>query len=315
MNLSLHSKLIAALGLSLLASSAQAISTGYTFQIDSFIVLKNVTGSTNIQSLLSNTPIFVDGFDNGYVPSDPLDAHTFSNSTTATYSATYNYASLAGTVETGGKLSLSSNDMVDNGFGTLRTNVNLNTNTSDAAADASKGLKSSDTNFFVAGVWDLSNPANNLNGMGSYGVRFNDSMGGVLGNDIISLGVQGATNGQAVVSMLHFDNVTGNSNLLDRQVLDTSHQQIVLGLGYLDTDGNGSKEVGAGYFYLDNGVASGFSTMGATTTIFHGETWTRAAFYAANSSPVLAPVPEPSDYAMMLAGLGMIGYVVRRRQA
>ena len=311
MKLPQHSKLIAAVGLSLLAGAAQA---DYSFQIDSFLVFKNVTG-TSIQSLMTNPWIFADDFGNGYVPSDPLDTHLFSNGTAATYSATYNYANLAGTQELNGKLSLSSNDMVDNGFGTLRTNVNLNTNTSDLAADASKGLKSSDTNFFVAGVWDLTNPANNLNGMGSYGVRFNDSINGVTGNDIISLAVQGAKNGQAVVSMLHFDNVTGKSDLLDRQMLDTGHQQIVLGLGYLDTDGNGSKEVGAGYFYLDNGVASGFSYMNATTSIFNGETWTRAAFYAANSSPVLAPVPEPSDYAMMLAGLGMIGYVVRRRQA
>lgn len=200
--------------------------------------------------------------------------------------------------------------MVDNGFGALRTNVNLNTNASDLAADASKGLKAGNDNFAVIGVWDLSYIGNN---MGSYGVHFNDSLNGVTGNDIVSLSVQGRADGQTVVSMLHFDNVTGTSSVLDRQVLETGHQQIALGMGYLDTDGNGSKEVGAGYFYLDNGLPSAFYDMTATTQIFHDETWTRAAFFAANST--IVPVPEASQYAMMLAGLGLIGFVVRRRQA
>jgi type III secretory pathway component EscS len=34
-----------------------------------------------------------------------------------------------------------------------------------------------------------------------------------------------------------------------------------------------------------------------------------------NASAVLTPVPEPETYAMLLAGLGMIGAMVRRRKA
>lgn len=30
-------------------------------------------------------------------------------------------------------------------------------------------------------------------------------------------------------------------------------------------------------------------------------------------APIAAPVPEPSEYAMFLAGLGMVGFVARRR--
>lgn len=296
-----YSRLITTIGFSLLAASAHA---EYTFQIDSFFVFKNVIASDTPEALLANAPIFMDDFSNGYVPGDSLDTHTFSNGNTATYS-------VAGSTgpEENGKLGLSLSGMVDNGYGTLRTNVNLNSNTS---TDPNLGLKSASDNFFVVGVWDLMNPANHADGMGSYGVRFNDSFNGVTGNDIISLAVRGATNGGAVVSFLHFDNVSGKSDFLDLQVLDTSHQQIGLGLGYLDTDGDGTKEVGAGYFYLDNGVITGYSTFDATTTIFHGEEWTRASFFATNSFP--AAVPEPADYALMLVGLAMIGFVVRRRQ-
>ena len=73
-----------------------------------------------------------------------------------------------------------------------------------------------------------------------------------------------------VVSMLHFNNLDGTNSVLDRQVLEAGHQQIALGLACLDTDGNGSKEVGAGYFYLDNGSPSVFYDMGTTTQMFHG---------------------------------------------
>lgn len=307
MNRPLHTQLIAALGLSLLAGSAHAVVADYSFQIDSFWVFKNVNPTLldNPTTLnITATPLFMDGFDNGYVPGDPLDAHTFSGGTPATYTVTGGVGP-----ETGSKLTLNSLGMVDNGYGTLRTNVNLNTNASSNIADAGLGLKESNNNFAVIGVWDLNYIGNN---MGSYGVRFNDSVG-VQGDDIISLGVQGREDGETVVSMLHFNNITGTSSVLSRQVLVAGHQQIALGLAYLDTDDNGTKEIGAGYFYLDNGVASAFYDMNATTQIFHGETWTRAAFYAADS--MTTPVPEASQYAMMLVGLGLIGFVVRRRQA
>ncbi|WP_292996568.1 FxDxF family PEP-CTERM protein [Nitrosomonas sp.] len=32
------------------------------------------------------------------------------------------------------------------------------------------------------------------------------------------------------------------------------------------------------------------------------------------TSAILTPVPEPETYAMLLAGLGLLGFVVRRRK-
>ncbi len=301
-------KLFAALGLSLFAASAQAVTfTDYAFQLDSFWVFRNVSSSAldNPTGLIGATPLFVDHFNNGILPGQSDPDLRFPNGNLATYS-------VAGGVgpEDNGKLTLSSTQMVDNGYGTLRTNVILNTNTSNLATDSNLGLKQSNDNFAVIGVWDLTYIGNN---MGSYGIRFNDSLNGVTGDDIISLSVQGRADGETVVSMLRFNNTNGTSSVLERHVLQAGHQQIALGLGYLDTDDNGSKEVAAGYFYLDNGLPSTFYDMSATTQIFHGETWTRAAFFAANSN--VTPVPEASQYAMMLAGLGLVGFMVRRRRA
>lgn len=303
MNRITSTQLAAALSLSLMGASAQAVTIDYSFELDSFWVFKNVDPAAldTPSGLIAAAPIFVDDFSNGALPGTAGDVHFFSNGNPATYT-------LSGAVgpETGGRLSLGLSGMVPNAFGNLRTNVTLNTDTS---TDPTKGLKVENSNFAVVGVWDLINPGNSN---GSYGVRFNDSIGGTVGNDIVSLAVQGRADGQAVVSFLHFNNTDGSSTLLDRQVLDSSHEQIGLGMAYMDTDGNGTKEVGAGYFYIDGGVLSDFYSMNADAYIFHGEGSTRAAFYVADSLP--APVPEPAEYLMMLAGLGLIGFAVRRRQ-
>jgi len=39
------------------------------------------------------------------------------------------------------------------------------------------------------------------------------------------------------------------------------------------------------------------------------------AAYSINSAAVATPVPEPETYAMLLAGLGVVGFVARRRRA
>ena len=51
------------------------------------------------------------------------------------------------------------------------------------------------------------------------------------------------------------------------------------------------------YYYAVFGVSPGF------------------AAYSINSAAVATPVPEPETYAMLLAGLGIVGFVARRRRA
>lgn len=300
--------MIAALTAGLAAGTAHA---AYTYQIDGFAVWKNLDFDAidTPADLLLTPPIFYDGFDNGRVPpndnsdcSNPALCLYFSNGTLA------NYVIVSGTTvgpEAGGKLTLDSAGAVANNLGTLRQQVTLLTNNSNAAppdANASLGLKTWNDNFVVGGIFDFVNPGN---GRGAYGVRFTDN-----DNDIVSLVVRGREDGRAVASLQRATSTTP-AVVLDTMLLETGHAQIALALGYGDADGDSSKEVGAAFFYVDGGNYSPFHEFDTYTQIFNGENWTRAAFVAIDSAPL--PVPEPAEYALLLAGLGLVGWRVRRR--
>ncbi len=53
--------------------------------------------------------------------------------------------------------------------------------------------------------------------------------------------------------------------------------------------------------------------VSGTAGAFGGAYWGGATL-ATNNSLIFAPVPEPETYAMMLAGLGLMGFVARRRK-
>jgi len=56
--------------------------------------------------------------------------------------------------------------------------------------------------------------------------------------------------------------------------------------------------------------------VSGTAGAFGGAYWGGATLVTNNSflSPPTAPIPEPETYAMMLAGLGLMGFVARRRK-
>lgn len=60
----------------------------------------------------------------------------------------------------------------------------------------------------------------------------------------------------------------------------------------------------------DSGVSSYFTYQGTV----NGKTYNSRLVFNANSF-ALAPVPEPETWAMMLLGLGVVGYAARRRAA
>jgi hypothetical protein len=285
----------------LLAGSAQA----YSFQMDTFAVWKNFNpaGLTSPTGLLTTPPIFYDNFADLNTPPSAPNFTVLSGGGTASY-AMFGSMGPESIIGAQGILTLNSTGAVPNAWGTPLQQAILGT---DVTSSTTLGLKQSNTNFVVGGIFNLINPGNSI---GSYGVRFTDTGAG-NGNDIVSLSVHGDVNGGAVIQFSSFDNTTGVRNVISQQTL-ASHQQIGLGLTYIDPDGAGAapKAVYAAYFYLDNDAPTAFINMAGSADLFHGETFTRAALFATATNPV----PEPAEYALMLVGLGLVGWAVRRKQ-
>lgn len=279
----------------------------YSFQMDTFAVWKNFNaGSINTPSDLLNPllapPNFYDNFaDLNAPPSAPN--FTPLGGGGATEYAMFGTMGPEAVINNQGILTLDSLNTTLNNFGTpvqqaiLKTNVDPN---------STAGLKQGSTNFAVGGIFNFINPGN---AKGSYGIRFTDASVG-NGNDIVSLSIHGRINGKAVIQFSDFDSTTGTRTVISQQVLDSSHQQIGLGLAYLDPAGAEPKAVYATYFYLDNDAPTAFFGMNGSAVLFDGENFTRAALFAADTNTVA--VPEPAEYALMLAGLGLVAWAVRR---
>lgn len=298
-----QSMLIATLAAALAAGPAHA---AYTFEIDRFaVIIDNILTTPRHETpaaLLGTSPIFADEFDNGTPPQlEPA-----------------NYV-MHGTMgpEANGLLSLDSSGAVQNAQGTYVQQAIWN--------------QVLDNEFppIMVGVFNFDNPGT---AGGGYGVRFTD-VGIGNSNDIVSLTVRGRTDGLAVVDFARYNLNTNVYTLIDRQVLELHHDQIGLVLANTDPDDTGldpdtandnDPGVYAAFFYLDDGVLNSskppfspegsFHVMDGSTTLYDGESFTRAAFFAADMGAVPVPVPEPATYAMLLAGLGLTGWVVRRQR-
>ena len=63
------------------------------------------------------------------------------------------------------------------------------------------------------------------------------------------------------------------------------------------------------------GITIGIAAVLSMVTLGQFTKWKILDSYAELGVMTLAPVPEPAEWALMMAGLGCISFVVRRRRA
>ena len=188
----------------------------------------------------------------------------------------------------------------------LMQRARLATNISDDPADLDNGLKTDDS-FTVTGVFDLIRPDRQRE---AYGVRLVDSREGHEANDNLQLIVNRNLQDDWRVVYRKADFAAGEFDefgTFDLSAVDTGFDQIGLMLSKSDADSN---EISASFELIDSDDATNnlLMNLDGDPTIFNGELWTRADFFAAQVVPIPAALPL---FASAIALLGLVG---RRRK-
>jgi hypothetical protein len=107
-------------------------------------------------------------------------------------------------------------------------------------------------------------------------------------------------------TVFSFDNLVLRTVALPTVTLDGTYMDIFAIEG-LSKDRQWSASVGNGFAALTQSGPR--VSLGKSYSDFSAANWT------ASVSPPVSPVPEPETYALMLAGLGVVGFMARRRKA
>ena len=270
------------------------IAGAFTVSLDQFQV--------NRFDLPNNGLLFVDPFEDG-VP--PPSAPNFSNGNPAQY---FVFGAIAPGAESGGKLALDSSigTPVQNALGEDRL-LTRTTFGTDISTSTGLGLKRNHS-FTVAARFDLvplPTPIDN------YGVELHDAVGVGTTVELVQLLVRRANDPADTSLHLRFQKQTISGPGQGIQVLNdlvlappSEANQIALLLRHATPD---TDTITAEYRYANSGnPLSDLIPLAGATTMFNGETFVRGSF-------AVSQVPEPGTYAMLLAGLVLLGWVARRR--
>lgn len=273
----------AALGLAALASIPSHAITGVMYD---FIVTKN------------GVPFFLDSFADGL---PPPSAPNFANGNAGNYLLGGTYLG----AEANGKLSL------DSANGSLGSNASGDSTQTQRATLLSNndplntinGLKPNHT-FTVSALVDIGLSSGN----GSIAVRLSDRGPNPNNTGAVSEFVSVEFIPTAsIVRMRRQDFVMDQILPIGSMTVPVGAEQVRLILSHpLAGD---AAVIGSAEFF-DNGDSMGVFALGGVATIFNYNQFTRAEFSA---GVTLAPVPESKTYAMLLVGLGLVGWQLRRK--
>ena len=215
---------------------------------------------------------------------------------------------ISNTAEAGGRLLIDSSTgfLTQNALGEGRRFLGVTLLTDTNSSNLGPGLKSDDT-LSASGTFDLVTPGGPL--FSGYGVRFHDS----VVNQVVQLFVRhNSVTGQAEVAYNQQDFVADTIDLLGSVALapPVGADQITLTLTRPDV---ASDAFFASFTYLAGGVSVGTGGFQTGGLMFQGEEFVRAQFFT--SEAIAVAIPEPETYALMMAGLGLLGLVARRRKA
>lgn len=278
------------------ASTAPATAASFSTLLDDVLIIR------------SGATYFRDTFGDGIAPPS---AEAFTGVCGASAPNCWNvFGSFPAGAESGGKLRLDSANGLPsaNASGTdvITQRIRLVTNRSDAPEDALAGLKIG-RSFSASAVFGLAVP-----GPGdTFILRLTDAHADVTApghqNDYLQLQVRRSTVVGAVpeISLRKQDFQAGTITLLGSTPLDLGlgADQIRLTLDHPTPDSN---DVFGSWQYLAAGAVVGSGSFATPGTVFTGETWTRV-------DVAISAVPEPTSWATMLVGAGLVGWRLRRR--